>query len=765
MVGTTPGEEQFIRKVSRRGQEKWISWNTKYWAGDEGYLEATTNRDHPVEAGGGTKSWFGVTEAILASPGQIPPKDEIAEVLSPLFLGEETPTDAQALANLYAKVISAAIDDWGNGKASDAQARMLNFLIRKNLLASSIKDVPQLAELAIQYRSLETDVVSPRLAPGILDNEPFDQVLFVRGNHKKTGETVPRRFLEAFNETPYPKTSIGRLEYAKDVLDRDNPFATRVIANRIWHHIFGRGIVATPDNFGRLGELPSHPELLDYLAMKFRDEGWSLKKMIKFLFTTKTFRLSSVPSSKAKEKDPDNLLLTHANMRRLEAEPIRDAILAAAQKISLGGIAEGGSAAGNTTRRAVYKQIKRNSLDPFLSVFDAPVPATTKGKRNSTNVPAQSLTMMNDPFVINAAGELARNAPGKTIEERISNMFRLALGRPASTEESTRTIAFLNGSSEAEAKEIAEKKTIERELAKTNSELLEITGPIRKAIIDSRKLQPDDKIQNPKPILHWDFGKGWKDVIMGHVSHPKSGARIEDDILVVTGGAYVLTDPLPMEIGEKTLEAWVKLDRLDQRAGGVITLQTPNGVIFDSIVYAEKRERHWMSGSNGFRRTNSFEGSDEKHAHKEFVHLAITYRSDGTVTGYRNGETYGKPYKTGQATFPKGKGVLTFGVRHLPAVSNRMLSARIRETRLYDRALEPEEVMASFGGISDHVSEKEVIASLSPEQRKEKNVLEKRRNELAKELNNYKSKGRVQGRGPNDIALALFNMKEFIYLK
>ena len=185
------------------------------------------------------------------------------------------------------------------------------------------------------------------------------------------------------------------------MLDRDNPFATRVIANRIWHHIFGRGIVATPDNFGRLGELPSHPELLDYLAMKFRDEGWSLKKMIKFLVTTKTFRLSSAPSSKASEKDPDNLLLTHANMRRLEAEPIRDAILAAAQKISLGGIAEGGSVGGNTTRRAVYKQIRRNSLDPFLSVFDAPVPATTKGKRNSTNVPAQSLTMMNDPFVIN----------------------------------------------------------------------------------------------------------------------------------------------------------------------------------------------------------------------------------------------------------------------------------------------------------------------------------------------------------------------------
>jgi hypothetical protein len=230
-------------------QEKWINWNTKYWSGDEGYLEATTNRDHPVEAGGGTTSWFGVTEAVLASPGQSPPRDEIAEVLSPLFLEGAKPADAQELANLYAKVMSAAIDDWEKGRASDAQARMLNFLVRKNVLPTSVKEVPQLAELADEYRSLEKDVVSPRLAPGILDNEPFDQALFVRGNHKSIGEPVPRRFLEAFNDTPYPKNSIGRLEYAKDVLDRDNPFASRVIANRIWHHVFGRGIVGTDDCF------------------------------------------------------------------------------------------------------------------------------------------------------------------------------------------------------------------------------------------------------------------------------------------------------------------------------------------------------------------------------------------------------------------------------------------------------------------------------------------------------------------------------------
>lgn len=746
-------------------QEKWINWNTKYWSGDEGYLEATTNRDHPVEAGGGTTSWFGVTEAVLASPGQSPPRDEIAEVLSPLFSNEANPSNAEELAILYAKVVSKSITDWEKGKASDAQARVLNFLVRKNLLPTSIKELPQLKDLAAEYRSLENDVVSPRLSPGILDNEPFDQALFVRGNHKKIGDPVPRRFLEALNDTPYPKNSIGRLEYAKDVLDPGNPFANRVIVNRIWHHLFGRGIVATPDNFGRLGEKPSHPELLDYLATKFRKDGWSLKKMIKFLATTKTFRLTSTPSSKATDKDPDNLLLSHARLRRLEAEAIRDAILSAAQKINLGGIAEGGSVAGNTTRRAVYKQVRRNSLDPFLTVFDAPVPATTKGRRDSTNVPAQSLTMMNDTFVINAALDMARNAPGATEEEKVSNMFRLALGRPASEAEKIRAEAFIKGASGAEAKELAEKKEVEKNWAENSLKLKGILDPARSAILKSRKSAPIDKPVRPEPSLHWDFGNGWKDSVLGITGHPKGGAKIENGVLLVRAGGYVVTDAIPLKISEKTLEAWVKLDNLNQRAGGVITLQTPNGSIFDSIVYAEQEGNRWMSGSNGFRRTKSFGGTDEKEADGEFVHLAITYQNDGTITGYRNGQSYGKPYKSGRSTFPKDKSVLSFGVRHLPATPSRMLHAQIREALFYDRALKPDEVMAAFGGLSDYVSEKELIASLSPEQGKEKVTLEKRRKELAKKLREYQSQGNAQGRGPNDIALALFNMKEFIYLK
>ena len=746
-------------------QEKWISWNTKYWSGDEGYLEATTNRDHPVEAGGVRTSWFGVTEAVLVSPGESPPQDEIAEVLSPLFSIGVNPSSKEELALLYSKVINKSIADWEKGKASDPQARMLSFLVQKGLLSTSIKELPKLAELTTEYRKLEKEIASPRLAPGILDNEPFDQALFVRGNHKEVGDLVPRRFLEVLNETPYPKSSIGRLEYAKDVLHKDNPFASRVIVNRIWHHLFGRGIVATPDNFGRLGEIPSHPELLDFLATRLRSKDWSIKEMIKFLVTTHTFRLSSTPSNQAREKDPENLLLSHAHLRRLEAEPIRDAILAVAQKINLGGVAQGASVSGNTSRRAVYKQIRRNSLDPFLTVFDAPVPATTKGRRDSTNVPAQSLTMMNDSFVINAALDLARNAPGDTEEEKLSNMFRLALGRPATEAEMERAEAFVKGSSDAAAKELNNKMILDKKLAENSLKLKELLKPVRAKILQSRKASFEEKPAGPKPALHWNFANGWKDSIIGITGRPKGGAKIENGVLTMHAGGHVITDPIPFDIGEKTLEAWVKLDNLNQRAGGVITLQTPNGSIFDSIVYAEKSSNRWMSGSNSFRRTKAFEGSDEKEADIDFVHLAITYQGDGTITCYRNGQPYGKPYKTGRSTFPKNKSVLSFGVRHLPANPSRMLDAQIREAALYDRALSKEEVVVAFGGFASYVSPKEVIGALSPSQRLEKIRLETSGKELALKLRKHQSTGVHKKRGSNDIAIALFNMKEFIYLK
>ena len=140
-------------------------------------------------------------------------------------------------------------------------------------------------------------------------------------------KTVPRRFLEAINAKPFATKNSGRLELAEAMLHEDNPLTARVIVNRVWHHVFGRGLVATPDNFGKLGETPSHPELLDYLAKRFVAEAWSIKKLIREIALTRTFQLAATPTAKAREMDPDNRLLTSAHVRRLEAEAIRDAML------------------------------------------------------------------------------------------------------------------------------------------------------------------------------------------------------------------------------------------------------------------------------------------------------------------------------------------------------------------------------------------------------------------------------------------------------
>ena len=295
--------------------------------------------------------------------------------------------------------------------------------------------------------------------------------------------------------------------------------------------------------------------------------------------------------------------------------------------------------------------------------------------------------------------------------------------------------------------------------------LATIVEPVKKRILAGRKKKGAKPPEAPKPSLRWNFADGWKDAIHGITAHPKSGARIENGVLVVSGGGHAVTDMMPISLQEKTLEAWVKLDNLNQRGGGVVTIQSPNGSIFDSIVYAEREGRRWLAGSNGFKRTKSFGGSEEKETDKDFVHVAITYLSDGTITGYRNGLPYGKSYRTGKSSYPKGNSILSFGVRHLPADSRRALHGRIREVRVYDRALEPDAVMASFGGIADYVSLKELLAALPPAQRKERERILGKTAELQKKLKSFEDHDSNSKTSLQDLALAIFNMKEFIYLK
>lgn len=432
------------------GMWRWQEWDATYWEGDHLYVEISTASDQAsLHSRGRDRSWFGISEVIVVEEGQTAPANEWAEFIAPLFFDPAAPANPADLADRYAKVLGECVTAWHGGSMSDAQARFLDYFVATGLLPNEEGRVKGAKKLLAKYRALEDEVPVPTRAPGVFEGDTFDQPLFVRGNHMQPSDPVPRRFLEALDETPYRSKDAGRAELAESIMDSNNPLTARVIANRLWHHTFGSGIVATPDNFGQLGELPSHPELLDYLATRFVDGDWSIKEMLRFLTTSRTFQLSAAQSSKAKTVDPTNRLLSHSNLRRLEGEAIRDGMLMAAGRIDLTQF--GKPVGGRDNRRSVYVRVIRNRLDPFLTVFNAPVPTSTLGRRNVTNVPAQALTMMNSPFVIDLAGSFAERVreelPEGNPDEQIARMFELALGRLPTPEEAVSARAFLNEAS------------------------------------------------------------------------------------------------------------------------------------------------------------------------------------------------------------------------------------------------------------------------------------------------------------------------------
>ena len=305
-------------------------------------------------------------------------------------------------------------------------------------------------------------------APAILDGNGIDQYVLLKGSAARRGEVSPRRFLEAIDgpsQPAWPQDSSGRRQLADRVLDPANPLTTRVIVNRIWHHLFGRGLVPTTDNFGKLGEAAADPlaqSLLDTLAVRFREEGWSIKRLVKEIVTSSTWRMSSGRNTGAAEQDPLNLLLHHYPLRRLEGEAIRDKILAASGRLdrTVGGPSvevfitpfhdgRGKPSSGpldGAGRRSIYTKIRRNFLPSFLLAFDMPVPFQAMGRRTVTNVPAQSLSLMNDPFVTEQAAVWAKKAlRDQTLspEARIDTMYREAFARGPTVAERAAAVEFL----------------------------------------------------------------------------------------------------------------------------------------------------------------------------------------------------------------------------------------------------------------------------------------------------------------------------------
>ncbi len=302
-------------------------------------------------------------------------------------------------------------------------------------------------------------------ATAMFEGSGVDEFLLKRGSSRMPQGPVPRRFLEAL-AGPEPlniPAGSGRRELAELIASPANPLTSRVLVNRVWHHLFGRGIVPSVDNFGVLGQPPSHPALLDHLAVRFSGEfKGSLKGLLRELVLSRTYRMSSKPQDAASEEaDPENILLHRMNLKRLQSESIRDALLAVSGRLNpaVGGPSvpvhltpfmmgrgrpPGSGPLDGDGRRSIYTAIKRNFLSPMMLAFDMPIPFAPMGRRNVSNVPAQALVLMNDPFVLAEAARWAASLPATlSAPERIQLLYVRAFSREATPTEVEDALQFI----------------------------------------------------------------------------------------------------------------------------------------------------------------------------------------------------------------------------------------------------------------------------------------------------------------------------------
>ncbi len=297
-----------------------------------------------------------------------------------------------------------------------------------------------------QQRQVEDWIASPGAAPHahiLVDAAiPTNPRVFLRGNASSPGEAVPRQFLKVLTrgeQRPFQHGS-GRLELSRAIADRNNPLTARVLVNRVWMNHFGAGLVHTPSDFGLRGESPTHPELLDYLAWRFMDEGWSIKNLHRLVMLSSVYQQQSQNNLEAKERDPENILLWKMNRRRLDWEALRDSLLAVSGQfdLTIGGPAVNLFPTPFSTRRSVYGFIDRQNLPNLLRTFDFVPPDATSPQRHQTTVPQQALFLMNSTFLKECSQRLAARPDlqqAATNSERIDFVHRLVFGRPAGQEE------------------------------------------------------------------------------------------------------------------------------------------------------------------------------------------------------------------------------------------------------------------------------------------------------------------------------------------
>ena len=350
-----------------------------------------------------------------------------------------------------------------------ANAQLLVLLKTDKLPAKPETQYPkatqeELGKIRAALKQLEDNPPPIVSAMGVTDGNATELPIFVRGNHNTPAKTKqPRRFPQVLSDgKPLAGEASGRLALARWIADEKNPLTARVMVNRVWRWHFGRGLVATTDNFGLLGDKPSHPELLDWLAAWFMDNGWSVKKLNTLILSSATYQMSTTASPSALKADANNVLLSRAPLRRLEAEPLRDSLLA------LGGLLDkqvGGfvwtfenyklvfnhtsedATTYESNRRALYLPVIRNHVYDLFELFDFPDPGTVNGNRADSTIAPQALYLMNSPLVLRATESIAK-ALLKEDElnnaQRVQRLYAQVFNRPPTVKETQRAVVFIN---------------------------------------------------------------------------------------------------------------------------------------------------------------------------------------------------------------------------------------------------------------------------------------------------------------------------------
>ena len=282
----------------------------------------------------------------------------------------------------------------------------------------------------------------------VRDKKPQDLHVFLRGNTATKGDIVPRRFLRVLSDgEPKPFTDgSGRLELAESIVSADNPLTARVVVNRVWSMFFGRGLVTTPSNFGLLGTKPSHPALLDDLAVRFMENGWSMKRLIREIVLSSTYQQCSDETEANRAIDPENTHLWRMNRRRLSIEQWRDSILAAGDNLERTGGRSIELTDKKNVRRTVYGRVSRKKLNDMLMQFDYPDANVHAAKRSSTTTAVQKLFVMNNHFMVEQAKRLAKRVAGDSTAasaEQVQSIYSILYSRQPSAAELDLALGFL----------------------------------------------------------------------------------------------------------------------------------------------------------------------------------------------------------------------------------------------------------------------------------------------------------------------------------